>query len=346
MGGHRGGRGTWSREDDRKWQLWSGAYSPPWHKQQQEQQTFPTYSGVVVDKDASKPAATGPGRGQSDGYLTQDLQSAVNMTRKAEARVHKLHTAYATAQEQWVLFEQKSKANFLKEKKRFLADLTRIEKDAWEAEEHQTQCRLAVRNLVLGVGLPSVKVSAVEKAEESVESLFASWVSEDDDAGVMQRAMGSAPGTPAITPQRPSSRVPMTLVTHAGQPVYQRCPTPTLQLDACRALLLPVSLTAAPKHPGQRDKDAPRVPTSDAPLRENIKEATKNKATTPRQHVTLEAKLQARRQKEMEKTQALRPFGVGSVPTLSRALPSIEQTGLANLAKATLEDDDPDNARR
>ena len=102
----------------------------------------------------------------------------------------------------------------------------------------------------------------------------------------------------------------------------------------------------APKHPGQRDKDAPRVPTSDAPLRENIKEATKNKATTPRQHVTLEAKLQARRQKEMEKTQALRPFGVGSVPTLSRALPSIEQTGLANLAKATLEDDDPDNARR
>ena len=83
MGGHRGGRGT-SREDDRKWQLWSGAYSPPWHKQQQERLTFPTYSGVAADKDVSKPMTPGPSRGQSDGYQTQDLQSAVNMTRKAE----------------------------------------------------------------------------------------------------------------------------------------------------------------------------------------------------------------------------------------------------------------------
>ena len=32
------------------------------------------------------PAAPGPSRGQSDGYQTQDLQSAVNMTRKAEAQ--------------------------------------------------------------------------------------------------------------------------------------------------------------------------------------------------------------------------------------------------------------------
>ena len=102
----------------------------------------------------------------------------------------------------------------------------------------------------------------------------------------------------------------------------------------------------APKHPGQRDKDAARVPTRDAPPRENIKDATKARAITPRQHVTLEAKLQARRQKEMERTQALRHFGVGSVPTfalLGQDVPSVEQTGMAKLAKATFEDDDPDN---
>ena len=94
MGGNRGGRGAWSREADRKWQLWSGAYSPPWYKQQQQdRQAFPTYSGVVADKDVNKPAFTGTSRGQGDGYLTQDLQSAVNLTRKAENRVHKLHTA-------------------------------------------------------------------------------------------------------------------------------------------------------------------------------------------------------------------------------------------------------------
>ena len=99
----------------------------------------------------------------------------------------------------------------------------------------------------------------------------------------------------------------------------------------------------APKHPGQRDKEVLRVPTSEAPPRESIKEATKTKVSTPRQHVTLESKLQARRQKEMEKTQALRPFGVGNVPATSRTSPPPMQPGLAHLATATLEDDDPDN---
>ena len=362
MGGNRGGRGAWSREADRKWQLWSGAYSPPWHKQQQQdRQAFPTYSGVVADKDVNKPALTGTSRGQGDGYLTQDLQSAVNLTRKAENRVHKLHTAYTTAQEQWVLFEQKSKANFLKEKKRFLADLTRIEKEAWEAEEHQAQCRLAVRNLVLGVGMPSVKVMPIDKAEETVETLFASWVSEDDDAGIMQRALGSAPSTSAITPPRSSLRVPMTPAAPAGQLSGAQVtsdpylaagkppnvtPTSVAQGGPSDLVEPPGFSPQAPKHPGQRDKDAPRVPTGDAPPRENIKDATKVRATTPRQHVTLEAKLQARRQQEMERTQALRPFGVGNVPTFTlfgQDAPSVEQTGMAKLAKATFEDDDPDN---
>ena len=156
MGGNRGGRGTWSREADRKWQLWSGAFAALAQAAAAARSTglpHAQWCGGRQRCEQTCPVRDEPGaeRWLLDAEPPVGGQFDPKGGEQSSQVAHCLHYRAGAVG----LVRAEVQGNFLKEKKRFLADLTRIEKEAWEAEEHQTQCRLAVRNLVLGVGVPS-----------------------------------------------------------------------------------------------------------------------------------------------------------------------------------------------
>ena len=337
-----GGKGPKRAKDqERDYRLWRGAYSPhaPWKAQQQPKKpVFPTYDGIDLTKEENKPGQSGAARGNTSGYLTQDLQSAVNATRKAEAKVQKLHSSYTTTQEQWIQYEKWAKESFVREKRRFRANLERIEEEAVEAEDHQHQCRLKVREIVMGTGTGSSGVRSLPREEPDVEQLFQSWVDEEDDDGVMRRALGAAAtGLATETPQRVRTNVPMsppqTMPSsgRAADDPYLAMGNPDVTPNSVGTggplgPAGPPGLSPqVPCHPGQRDRDLLRVPTHEAPPRTGIKDASKRRAVTPRQHVSLEEKLQERRQRELAKGNAMRPFRTGQAP---HWLPNINEEGI------------------
>ena len=103
--------------------------------QKDKQHFFPTYSRVPAN--APVPSVTGAIRQvalQDTGHLATDMQSALDNTRKTEARVPRRHGAYSTAQEQWALFETQAKANFQTEWRRL-----RIEQEALAGPQNRIQ---------------------------------------------------------------------------------------------------------------------------------------------------------------------------------------------------------------
>ena len=153
------------------------------------------------------------------GHLATDMQTALNVARKAETRVSKLHEAYEKAQEQWVAHEQLAKLNFQKERRRYMRDLERIEKEALEAEDQQEQTRATVRQIALreAQAHQGPVLKAATTADPQVAALFKSWAGEDGAAlaGVLPRAFqakSDAPTTPARTTAAPP-RTPATTCT-------------------------------------------------------------------------------------------------------------------------------------
>ena len=294
---------------------------------------------------------------QDTGNLVTDMQSALNVTRKAELRVQKLHSAYETAQELWAAFEEQAKINYQTERRRHMADLERIERDALEAEAQQNVARDLVRKIAIREASGSSSPILVPQAEQQVAALFDGWAEEDGHTmdGVLQRALATQvpPTTPVRVP-RVRPRTPVIGTTVSAVPPQAEPPavhdpyiaasaTPTTTPSGREAVIpTPVpspSPGQIPKHPGQRDRDIARVATSEAPPRASIKDATKIKTAAPARHVTLEEKLASKRA-TLQQSQALRPFGCGPPPPgLSELANPPAATGLAH---ATIHRDDED----
>ena len=179
----------------------------------------------------------------------------------------------------------------------------------------------------MGTGTGSSGVRSLPREEPDVEQLFQSWVDEEDDDGVMRRALGTAAtGLATKTPQRVRTNVPMSPPQtvpnsdRAAEDPYLAMGNPDVTPNSVGTggplgTAGPPGLSPqVPCHPGQRDRDLLRVPTHEAPPRTGIKDASKRRAVTPRQHVSLEEKLQERRQRELAKGSAMRPFRTGQVP--------------------------------
>ena len=130
-----------------------GAYSPStasWRHGQprQPQDLFPTNNAVAPSAVESQ-QPHGLRTTSETGHLVTGMQTALNVARRAETRASKLHEAYKKAQEQWVAYEHLAKLNFQKERRRYMRDLERIEKEALEAEDQQEQTRATVRQIAL-----------------------------------------------------------------------------------------------------------------------------------------------------------------------------------------------------
>ncbi|CAE7485058.1 unnamed protein product [Symbiodinium sp. CCMP2592] len=353
---------TWQdpdRDDPQgKWKVWPGAYSPsraPWWPKAKAKPTFPTYSGVSNKATPTQQPPTPPGQGPEPGGLVPDMQAALNIARRAEIKVSKLHKAYDQAQEQWAEYDRLAKANYQRELRRFQKDLARIEKEAVEAEDQQQQSR----DMVIKVAQEQLLGKRLEKpapsTDNSVHALFDSWAAEEgrDLDGVYKRALNSQ-AAPPCTPTRPQHYSAASPVSTGRAPALTdpylhgaAGASPTLASGPASAPHggppgLSPGTRQIPKHPGQRDMSLSRSPAGEAPPRAGIKEATKGKAQPATGHVTLEMKLQERRERENAKL-ALRPFGVGAIPG-ARAAGSAETVpvGWGGLAAMTLDDDDPD----
>ena len=354
----------WPKADNgASWRVWPGAYSPssaPWKRgQPPSQDLFPTYSEVAPEV-VEQMSHQGTQRSADTGNLVTDMQTALNSARKAETRVIKLYKACEKAQEQWAAYEQMAKFNFQRERRRFANDLEKIEKDALEAEDQQEHTRAIVRQIALreaaaaGKGLP---VKGSHPTDPQVSALFSSWAEEDGAAltGVFQRAFQGQTGAPttparmpAVPPRTPAPSRPampdspktevvrdpyMTTTPVPAPPAVSA--SPTTESAATGAHPPGLSPGQVPKHPGQRDMEAARVRTSEAPPRANIKAATKAKAGTSTSHVSLHDKLQ-------EKRAALRAFGVATIPAVERAH-TVPGFGPPDPGpQTTIIDDDPD----
>eukprot|EP00439_Symbiodinium_sp_Y106_P040365 s1614_g4.t4 len=176
----------WAMDNKGKWRIWHGAYSPSasswWYAnpKAKAKAAFPSYNAVTPQNNATASAGSVVGPSTESGGLVTDMQAALNIARKAELRVTKLHNAYEAAQEQWAAYDKAAKENYQKERRRS-------------------------REMVLWIAHGQPPEEPLERPapglSSQVEALFESWAAEDgqDRDGVLRRAMHSqttAPTTP------------------------------------------------------------------------------------------------------------------------------------------------------
>ena len=163
-GGHKGEKG--SGRGAGKWQYWSGSWSPsqqnggaPWRKGQGKGQehkhalSFPGYDAAQKEeKHISEVASTREAEG--DSYANA-LQRAINQVRKAESRVRKAHADQKTRATQWSNWVMELRRTFAKEKSRYQAAVSRLEREMEEALLEQEGARAGLRKVAASMEMDS-----------------------------------------------------------------------------------------------------------------------------------------------------------------------------------------------
>ncbi|CAE7562292.1 unnamed protein product [Symbiodinium sp. CCMP2592] len=239
MGRSRAKRGGQAREDveDPQWRdhLWRGAYSPaqrPWRsyadkgkpeKEQPAPPRFPTYQSMHVRDPANGP---GKGAGKHPNVAVEEapgsvmgLQPVLNTARKAELRVQRLVANRDRARRQWEAYDAELKQTFMREKKKFSANLERLNKDITEALHAQDLARRAVCQTVNGQPVAESEMAANEEMEW--ERTRSAWEQDEgsDLHGVLHRAMTHADAADGLSRPRLMSGAPPGFgVTDASAP--------------------------------------------------------------------------------------------------------------------------------
>ncbi|CAE7359807.1 CYTB5-A, partial [Symbiodinium pilosum] len=175
--GHKGDGG--SAKGSGKWQYWQGAWSPsqhqkgaPWRRTQGKGQdtkaalSFPGYDTAQKDEKHISEIATVKEK-EGDGYASA-LQRAINQVRKAEARTRKAMADKRARAIQWTNWVAELKKTFAKEKSRYQAAVSRLERELEEAFLEQEGARAGLRRVA---------------ASMEVESGHGNGLSETVDAG-------------------------------------------------------------------------------------------------------------------------------------------------------------------
>ena len=175
--GHKGDGG--SAKGSGKWQYWQGAWSPsqhqkgaPWRRTQGKGQdtkaalSFPGYDAAQKDEKHISEIATVKEK-EGDGYASA-LQRAINQVRKAEARTRKAMADKRARAIQWTNWVAELKKTFAKEKSRYQAAVSRLERELEEAFLEQEGARAGLRRVA---------------ASMEVESGHGNGLSETVDAG-------------------------------------------------------------------------------------------------------------------------------------------------------------------
>ncbi|CAE7572527.1 hypothetical protein AK812_SmicGene21545 [Symbiodinium microadriaticum] len=129
----------------RPWHIWPGSWSasPKGRavpKLRYDQMQLP----ASLSKD-TRGSGEEPASGNSD--MMREIQRMVTMARRADGKVRRLQDAKAKREAQWVLFEKKSKADFLEQKRLFEAEIKRITDEIEEATKQGVNASVEAQDL-------------------------------------------------------------------------------------------------------------------------------------------------------------------------------------------------------
>ena len=333
-GSHKGEKGTGRGAG--KWQYWSGSWSPsqqnggaPWRKGQGKGQenknalNFPGYdSAQKEEKHISEIASTKDKEG--DSYANA-LQRAINQVRKAESRVRKAHADQKARATQWNNWVMELRRTFAKEKNRYQAAASRLEREMEEALLEQEGARAGLRRVAASMEMDSLSrpSETVEAGAEFDAIMQEEWCLEEpqeSNAEILKRTLqpgegrktgGDACATlPELPVTPPSKRLPAysleaSTPLHGDKLVKQRAiQQPRTGSTSASPGQTPVCsdpYMASPSTTARRSSPAlgarRKVTTPDGTGREGVKSAVKPAAPkhTVNHSQTLADKLEARR---------------------------------------------------
>ncbi|CAE7343295.1 unnamed protein product [Symbiodinium sp. CCMP2592] len=215
--GKRGDNGGWRNEHgkERSWSIWPGARSPqyPWRSKEERKgnqrgDAIPGYSSKEVSRGAVPPphAPALPSEPKAPVGMVPMVQQALNLARKAEGKVAKLHADRDKREQQMKAWEADMKAAWLREKRLFATDMERINKEIATAVSAQDSAREHLQMVFMasmsGTEMPSTTMEVDGKEEEAQwEAARSEW------DGVLQRALGT-PARRSAPPMTPPTLVP------------------------------------------------------------------------------------------------------------------------------------------
>ena len=276
----------------------------PWKRERGSGHAFPAYNQVPM-REAPGPAwnRDAPVAPPEPAGELQVLQRVLTAARRAEVRVKKVAQEKDHLSIKWERFAEELKASYVKEKQRFLKDLDRNAKEMQDALTAQESARAAVRRSWEQVALGEEPVKPEAKstsADQEWTAMQREWEAERaaDLDGVLQRAMGAPPPS-GLTPPHPRMRHPRSPTEAPKETTEPSAETADVDMaDAPpnfgSATATSVTPKASPRHPGQR-APGPRTPTSTAPPRSGIKDATKEAPEKAASGLSLGEKLEQKR---------------------------------------------------
>ena len=158
-GGQKGEKG--GAKGNGRWQYWQGSWSPsqqsqssggaPWRKGHGKSQalSFPGYNAAKKEEQHIAEVTTLKDR-EGDGYATA-LQRAINQVRKAEARTRKAQSDKKVWATQWTNWVAELRRTYAREKGRYQAAITRLDREMEEAVLEQEGARAALRKVATGM---------------------------------------------------------------------------------------------------------------------------------------------------------------------------------------------------
>ncbi|CAE7247502.1 unnamed protein product [Symbiodinium sp. CCMP2592] len=192
---------------------------------------FPTYQSMTVkDSEANSGKRAAKGAAKGNGPPLEDpepgsvmgVQPVLNLARKAELKVQRLTAGRDKAHKQWAVYDEELKQTFLREKRKFTANMQRLDKEIAEALKAQDLARQAVYQTVAGHAVPQVDANQ-EEEEMDWDRTREAWEQDDgsDLNGVLSRALahaGAADGLSRLPPThgRPQAIPPQPALETAG----------------------------------------------------------------------------------------------------------------------------------
>ena len=241
--------------------LWQGAWSSP----RSARNAQPVRYDQLTVQEEAKPkedwfATSNPAGQPGVSYsVMQMVQKELTTSRRAQVKLRRLAEERATKEKQWKLWQEKAKADFMKQKKLFESDIARLDREAAQAAEQGQEAASRVPALILGTWSPG-PTAKEEEEDHSWERMLQGDPSLSDEALVRQAfaaaremrrdamqigpvpmQVDGAPPGPGLPPERPAQ-----MAAPAGWPLGA-VPTPPPA---------PAPAPGAPGHPGKMQMDS------------------------------------------------------------------------------------------
>ena len=179
---------SWDSWEEPTWDSWSKGNGKN-KTEKDKRQPFPQYQDMQVqveNKDTWHPLVEADDDGTED---VKQIQKYINAIRKAEARGRKLGELKSTREHQWKGFQDELQKSFLDQKRRYEADLAKLESDLQDAQKQKHEAASSLKQYV-GGGKTSSAAPVVEAPDREDLAEWTALITEPSSAA---RAMDVDP---------------------------------------------------------------------------------------------------------------------------------------------------------